>query len=304
MKRVAWLTVLVVIAAACGAVPASPGDAGSEATTTTPVRVAPLEPDRPPDFVVVAGDTELTVVASNYCWSRGADAERQVVCADGVPPEPLPRITLGETDDLGVRFPSDWNLEATLLPEGDPDNRRLVVTVEPDGSPIERLGPAGRYRVELFGRGDRGSAAGTFELITTTDRGMPPPFARVSWYPSGRDLEADAPFFALIGNLAAAPGDEVATVTVTAANGASQQYPLGRADPGGDSGSAVELEAVPGFTAEIIALGPPPYEATLTVAFDGFTVTSDPVRWPDDFPANSNESPRQAATVTPPDALP
>lgn len=304
MKRVAGLTVLVVIAAAGGAVPTSPGDTGSETTTTTPVRVAPLEPDRPPDFVIVAGDTELTVAASSYCWSRGADAERRVVCADGVPADPLPRITLGESDDLGVRFPLAWDLEAALLPAGDPDNGRLVVTVEPDGSPIERLGPAGRYRVELVGRGDRGSAAGTFELITTTDRGMPPPFAQVLWYPSDRVLEADARFFALIGNLAAAPGDGIASVTVTAANGASQQYALSPADPGGDSGSTVELEAAPGFTAGIIALGPPPYEATITVAFDGLNVTSDPVRWPDDFPTNSNESPRRAATVTPPDALP
>lgn len=277
---------VLVVASACG----TGGDDGSGTTATSQAGTDSTVPSgRPPDLVVVSGSEVLQLAPYGYCWSSGPEENRQVTCADGVPPEPLPIIALADTG-VSTEFPLPWSLEAQLLPGGEYCNGGLRVVVDSDGGLGNDLGPAGTYRVEVFGRGEEGDAAWAFELVSTQDRQLPLAYAQVLWYPSDRDLESDAMLNVLIGNVAGPPTNSDASVLVTASNGASQQFDLSATDIGSCWESVVGFDADPAFTADTLQLGSAPYELTVTAVIDGSTITSDPVHWPDDFPANSNES--------------
>jgi len=251
--------------------------------------------ERPPDLRVTGDRTELLLSPYSYCWF----VEGEGVCADGGPQEPLPTMTLDDTSELSVWLPLDWQLWATLLAGGEYCNGAMVIDADAQGSPLETLGPAGIYRVEVFGRGQNGDGAWAFELVTSKDRSSPPPYVQAFWFPSDRDLEADTPFYALVGNILAQPTEVSATVVVEASNGESEVFVLSVGDDGGCWASNIGLEGPAQFTARVLGLGPPPYAAILTVTIDGRTITGTPLLWPDDFPANSNESRRLAADSAP-----
>jgi len=267
---------------------------GTSAPPTT-LSGSPSGLERPPDLRVRADGIELLLSPYSYCWF----VEGQGVCADGVPQEPLPTLTLDDSSELSVWFPLDWQLWATLLAGGEYCNGAMVIDADPQGSPLETLGPAGTYRVEVFGRGQHGDAAWAFKLVTSKDRSSPPPYVQVFWFPSDRDLEADTPFYAQVGNILAQPTEVSATVVVEASNGESEEFVLSVIDDGGCWASNIGLEGPAQFTAQVLGLGPPPYAAILTVTIDGRTITGTPLLWPDDFPANSNESRRVAADSAP-----
>ncbi len=298
MKRIALVVVLVLVASACARETTNtPGTDGGQ-TVTGPVQGSTVGYERPPDLVITTGGKELALGAYSYCWSSQSGDDRQVVCADGVPQDPLPSITLPKAGDLTMTFPLLWNLEAWLYPDGDFCNGGFVLQVEPNGRPIDLLGPQGSYRVELFGRGEEGDAVWAFELTTNRDARVPEPYGQVFWYPSGRDLEAGSPFAALIGNLVTPPGDVSATVSVAAGNGDVQEFPLSPTEIGTCWQGTVAFDAGAGFTESVLTLGPAPYDLMVKALIDGSTVIVEPLRWPDDFPANSNESPRLTATGT------
>ncbi len=305
MARSAWLALLFVVGAACATGPGGPNNLGADTSATSLVSSdATVERDHPPDLVVVAGDDQLTLTAFSYCWSTESAEQRQVACADGAPPDPLSSITLADTADLAIVFPLPWNIQAQFLPDGEYCNGALVVDADPAGAPIKPPGPAGTYRVDLFGRGDQGDASWAFELVTTTSGEPPPPYAQVFWYPSGSDLEADASFSVLVGNIATQPASVTGSVAVTAGNGASKQYDLTAEQTSNCWEGTVSLDAGTDFTGDVLSLGPSPYDVTVSATIDGAGIISDPVRWPDDFPTDSNESSRLATTVDPSSFLP
>jgi hypothetical protein len=301
MKRKAIVAAMVLLVAACGgeAELGSSGEVSEERAETAAPSTTMSESERglerPPDLRVTGGATDLVIAPHSYCWT----VDGQGVCADGAPQEPLPTVTLEDTSQLNLGFGLDWQLAVTLLAGGEWCNGAMVIDADPQGSPLESLGPAGTYRVEVFGRGDGGDAAWAFELVTRTDRPFPSPFVQVLWFPSDRELEADAAFYALVGNIPVPPAEIAATATVTASNGESVELQLSVGDNRGCWSSSIGFEGAPQFTAQVLELGPPPYAAVVTVAIDGSTITGTPVRWPDDFPANSNESSRVAANAAP-----
>lgn len=294
---------VVLILAACGDETVHAGSLGSGESIGVPASptTLPESPGRlegPPDLRITAGDTQMSIAPYSYCWSLNGQ-NGQGVCADGAPREPLPTVTLDETSQLGLWFPLDWQLWATLFAGGQFCDGAVVIEVDPQGSSLESLGPADTYRVEVSGRGQEGDAAWAFELVTRNNRPSPPPFVAASWFPSGRDLEADAPFSAEVGNILAKPTEVSATVAVAASNGESTEFVLSIGDDGGCWGSSIDVLAPAQFTAQVLASGPPPFKAILTVTVDGRTIVGEPIRWPADYPANSNESRRVAANVMP-----
>lgn len=291
---------VAALIAACGdAANQTATEAGSGVRTetsapSTTTAASQNELPGPPDLQVHADGTTVALLPYGYCWVTNGDWR----CADGAPQEPLPTVTLDPDSELSVTFPLDWHLTVQLFTDGEYCNGVMVTDADPQGSPLESLGPAGTYRVEVFGRGEGGDAAWAFELVTTEDQPSPAPFWQVFWFPSERDLDIDAPFGASVGNIAIRPTQVSATAVATASDGASAEFGLSVGDDGGCWASSIGLESDTDFTAQVIDLGPPPYSVTVTITVDGQTITGNPVRWPDDFPANSNESSRTATSAS------
>ncbi len=244
---------------------------------------------------MTVGETELVISPYAYCWF----ADGQGLCADGAPPEVLPSLTMGDDSALAVTFPLDWQLQATLFPDGGSCEGAPVIDVDPGGALLEALGPADTYLVEVVGRGEEGDGAWAFEVVTTTDRSMPPPFVQVFWNPGQGDLQPDTPFSAQIGNLPERPSAASAAVTVTASNDASQGFGLVVGDDAGCWSSTIAAQGPADLTTQILNLGAPPYSVVLEVVVDGQTLVGRPIQWPDDFPPDSNESRRTTADPTP-----
>jgi hypothetical protein len=159
-----------------------------------------------------------------------------------------------------------------------------------DGTPVASLGSAGTYRVEVFGQGERGDGAWSFELVTTENRPRPPLFVHTSWYPGDGDLDPEAPFSAVLGNLSEQPGELLAQATVTASNGTAEVFDL---LPDIDEecwGSSISLEGPTDFSRRVIELGPSPYELSITITIDGGAMAAETLRWPNDYPTYSSES--------------
>lgn len=252
------------------------------------------EVERPPDLMVAAGDDQLALNPFAYCWSsRG-----QTVCADGAPPDPLPALTVNGGESLTIDFPLDWTLQGTLyVGEGYCDGSSIV-DIDLNDAAFEELGPAGTYRVEVFGRGEEGDGAWAFELTTTEDQPGPPPFVQVLWYPSDRDLDEGASFGAQLGNLTTKPEKVSAVVTVTSADGGSEDFELQGDVDDNCWGSTVGFAGPDNLTAQVLELGSAPYDVTISFSLDETLIMSPTFTWPDDFPSNSNESSRK--TVDPP----
>ena len=241
--------------------------------------------ERPPDLVVVAGDDELSLDPYTYCWS----SDNQGVCADGEPPDPLPALTVDGSESLAFRYPLDWNLQVRLFAGGICDGGTTFENVLAR-RPLDELGPAGTYRVEVFGRGAEGDGAWAFELTSTEDRPHPSQFVQVFWHPSDRALDEAAPFGVQLGNLTTRPTDASAVATVTSADHRSTDLELRRDPDGGCWASTVGFTGPNDMTARVLQLGSAPYEVTIDFSIDGSPVTSPTFTWPTDFPANSDES--------------
>jgi len=259
---------------------------GTVVATSTSVPTS-TDGNRPPDLRVTGGDRELVLSPFSYCWSAGGTG----VCADGLPPDPLPSLSLVDSA-LSVSLPIDWTLQATVSPSGGACDDVSIIDVDPGGAPFDVPGSAGTYRLDLFGRGDRGDGAWAFQVATGADAPDVPRYVQAFWYPAGGELPPDAPFSVVVGNLAERPGGFAASVTVTPSSGATGAFDLHADTPPDCWSSSLRLDAPEDFTERVSEIGPPPYEFAVTVDIDGTTVSSESLTWPDDFPDDSNESRR------------
>lgn len=282
MRSVALFAVMLLATAACG------GDD------------FPSDADRPPGLLVAAGEEGATLTSYAYCWSRREGASTLNVCTDGIPEEPLPSLTLHESAELSVRFPLPWLMTAIFRPKGDECGAAASrIEVDINGAAIDVPGPAGVYRVELFGRGAEGDGSWAFELTTIEPGSIAPPSIQVFWHPAAEELDPQTSFSAFISNVFGGPASVSADITVAAGNGATGDFALTQVVSTGCDGE-IGFDGDPMLTTSIMNLGPPPYEITVSATIEGNVVTSDPVVWPDDFPDNGNESRRvETAVVSP-----
>lgn len=267
-----------------GSAPPASGPAASPAppTSTGPVPTGlptgapsgrPTTVDGPvgeiPVLVLRTGAAERTLQAWTACWGNG--------CFDGVP------APAGELDDVGdVDRVVAWSPVADMrwwvtfneLPTGD-----CVRTITHRATPydghnvaIEPSGPAGRYRVDVFGRGPEGGDVIYSFVWTTTEDGRDPPEA--SGYAgvlADHDGELDSYGVELsISDLATHPDRATATITVSDQGG--DEVELRPHGPGKchDEGSLfVRLEDGSAAT----DLGPGPFTYTVELVLDGTAFT-------------------------------
>jgi hypothetical protein len=268
----------MMVVAAC----AASSEPSVETTATTSGPTTTTSEMTPPDLVVTSDDSELLLMPFSYCWSEAG----QGICVDGTPPDPLPALSLGSGDELGFHFPLDWHLQGSLFPSEE-NCAVMEVDILSDGTPVENLGPAGVYRMDIFGQGQDGDGAWSFQLSTDTDRPRPGMFVHTSWYPGEGDLDPDAPFTAMVGNLVTPPELVTAEVGVSISGRSAETFPLVYTPSGC---STIDLEAPASFTSDVIDIGDPPYEMTINLEIDGDAYTSETLRWPNDYPTYSSDS--------------
>ena len=180
MRIKAFSAAAILTLGACGAgesgtSPALSNEPANQAPTTSvpPDEPAPGDGDvSPPSIHVRSDGEELVLDPWSYCWTEGTMS----VCADGVPPDPLPDV--GSPDEIEVAFDvPGWYFTATAVATGQTCGRAQTVELEATGPTTHRLRPvgaAGDYRIELTGRGgpvvgDRGDVGASFRWHTPHD---------------------------------------------------------------------------------------------------------------------------------------
>lgn len=263
----------VALAAGCG----TRSDGGSAAQA---VRASEL----PPPVAVRAGDETLELHPWSTCWTH-------IGCLDGFAPAELP--DLGTVDGpLTVTFPRDgWRFDVNLLnvehaAGSGPCHKEYVaarVVAAGDRSwTVHPRGPAGRYSVEVSGRGPEGDVVVTFAMTTSTDRPWPPPEATTAVSRHWADTGAFS--FLLHLDSLAAPDRVRAKVTLVGGD-ARRVVPLERRNARCNPPTFLDFSASPASAPIIRRLGFPPYKIRFDVDIDGTRHVATTGRPP--YPASS-----------------
>lgn len=244
-----------------------------------PANSAVSNPRMPPRVVVQAGDTVLELRPWSLCW-------RGLGCIDGAPPADL--------QDLGrvagpvtVSFPLDgWRFDANQLDikqaggSGPCHKGYIDARVDPSGAhtwTMHSRGPAGRYDVEVSGRGPEGDLVVTFVMTTATDNPWPPPKATVAvdWHPAD---PGDFGFQVHLRGLAVTPTNVRGRITLTSGE-SRKSVRLERGNAECNPPNAIDLGATPADDPIIRELGYPPYQLRLDVDMDGTRYVAR-IDWP------------------------
>ena len=241
--------------------------------------------DRPPNLVVTSGQERLDLEPWTYCWSSGT----QGVCADGMPPDPLPAFEAPVTE-LGVQYPLDWPMtHQRSIPEGGGYCQgSTVISMDGHGDPFPPPVPAGNHSVEIFAQGEGGDAIWSFAFETTTNMDPPPPHAEVYWYQDVDESDPGVSIEVNLANIAVQPDQATMRAVVTDASGKTSEFALDTTlDPSCWTGGLHGF-AEPGTTR--IPGGAAPYDIEIGFHTDGDAWEVAPVRWPDEFIDDGNTS--------------
>lgn len=129
------------------------------------------QPPGPPPVVVRDQDSALTLEPWTSCWS--ADGMGQ--CVDGAPPEIPPDLGARSTE-IVLSYPvGGWSFDVDQLPpNASPGEETCQVSAR-----VEQLdqhtwrirpgGPAGLYRIEIWGTGPQGDLSASFRVHFAVD---------------------------------------------------------------------------------------------------------------------------------------
>jgi len=281
--------------------------------TSTPTATTRPEPtyelaNEPSPVVVRLADRDVSLDPWTYCWSgpAGTGGVASGVCSDGSPGKVFELDDVGTPASVELWFGvDDWEFQATFAQVGVDCPRRFTVDAEPTGDHTFRLdpaGPAGRYQVDLFGRGNGGDVAASFVWTTPTDGPVEPPAASIALV---TDADAELTSYGLelgVSGLGFQPRQASARVTATAANGRSMTLTPPRDDVRGGDGDCYEQGSLffRGDDAQarsVAELGPAPYTYDVVLTLDGRDYVGTAV-WPRDEKAD--EAPYTTLTFDPP----
>lgn len=218
-----------------------------------------------PVFLQLDGE-EVRLDPSSFC--------APTMCATGIPAPPYADV--GERDVVPFSVPrAGWSFRATVVPLADARcGRRITMPVEQTGRftfEVPMIGPADRYRVDLFGRGPDGSSSTSFQWTTQARGLMPKPNANVTAVYGGLEL-----------NVSDLPDVTQATVTVTVTHADGDTRTLGPLshDPAGcrpPGDLFFDVETPPGE----LQRARPPMSYDVKLVLDGTTYRGTS-RWPED----------------------
>ena len=195
----------------------------------------------------------------------------------------------------------DWGFEATFTELGVDCPRQHTVQAMRTGDQKFRLDPAGvagRYRVDLFGRGRHGSVSTSFLWTTSTDGPTDQPTADIALMSGDGDELWAYQLEVGVQDLAFQPREADAEVTVTATNGRSMI--LGTEL---DDHANCYAEGSLFFRGELdpaqqpAPLGPAPFTYKVLLTLDGKRFLATAV-WPRD--EKTDEAPNTVLTFDPP----
>jgi hypothetical protein len=161
---------------------------------------------------------------------------------------------------------------------------------------LPAAGPAGDYRVSLFGSGPQGDFSAEFRWRTASAGVVPEPTAYAAIVSTDLDGRIDDGhgLNLSVSGLARTPERASATVTATAANGRSVTVDAGEAQLGCPAAGQVDWWETDGRRSRrIAALGPPPFTYDVTLVLDGVEHHAR-ATWPDDHvddPFNDDPAP-------------
>jgi len=251
--------------------------------------------NRPSPVVLRLADHDIALKPGTYCWMGPPERDglKHGKCADGYwPTKGLERV--GSPGSVDFWFGVEgWDFQATFTELGEDCPRQHSVKAVRTGDQTFRLdpaGPAGRYRVSLFGTGSGGDVATDFIWTTPTDGPTNPPTAGMALIAGERGELESYGLSIGVGNLAFQPREADAEVTVAAANGRSMVLDTQRDDlPDPDAHvreGACYAEGSVSFRGDDQAqqaarLGPPPFTYRVRLTLDGKRYVGTAV-WPRD----------------------
>lgn len=239
-------------------------------------------PSQPDPFIVVYDGTQLNLRATTYCYGN--------VCADGVDENPP---SVGSPDELLVRLTETGFTElgaSQFGGGGDVCRGRGVeaTAVDLGGGwwSVRAAGPADEYRIVLFARGPAGDMAAELMWTTTVDAPLPEPTASLTVVVD-HDGEPDSYGVELqVHDLSSSPDEFAATITATAANGASHTFAATSShDCHGEGALFFDGPTADGMRAA--GLGDFPFAYRVELTLDGVVYTGTGT-YPDDLTADNS----------------
>lgn len=305
MARGRTTAVIAVIApvmmwlAACAdpvAGPAGPPSASLPSPTATATHGAWSDGggmEQPPPFQVRYGADVLELYAYTFCYRNG--------CVDGIDDDPP---SVGSPNEIFVRVPVEAfdDLVVSQSADGDLcDGRRVEAEAEHLGDGWWRVsprGPAGEYRVSLFARGDgAGDMVADVWWETPSDEPLPEAEASLALI-ADHDGEPDSYGLELmVTNLPTTPKEHSATITVTAANGASRTIDATPAAGACVGEGALYFDGPDGEAKQAADLGDFPFTTRVELMLDGVVHVAT-ATYPDD--EIEGYEPHVALRFTPP----
>ncbi len=224
-------------------------------------------------------------------------------CFDGMPQPPF--VDVGDRGEVPFSFPlKGWTFEATFSPlPGNRDAcwRTFTVPAEKTGDytlSVPPAGPAGRYQVDVFGRGPQGDVITSFAWTTAETGFLPKPTGYVGLVSDDDDDFIAYPLELALNDLGTTPGNATVTVTVTADDGAERTIGPLRAQRGCNGAGSVFFQQEDGAGGgEPLDLGPAPFRYRAEVTLDGETYVGTAL-WPRD--ERADEAPYTDLVFDPP----
>lgn len=283
-----------------------PGPATSRPYPTEIQRPEPTyEWSRQPSPVVLrlAGrDVELK--PWTYCWEGPPNAKgiAPAICVTGGSAQTRDLEGVGSPGSVDFWFGvENWDFQATFTELGVNCPRQHTVLAVRTGDQTFRLDPAGvagRYRVDLFGRGRQGDVSTSFLWTTPTDGPMDQPAAYVALV-SGEGDELWAYQLEVgVQDLAFQPQEAEVEVTATAANGRSMTLDAELEERGecyAEGSLFFRGEEDPAHQAT--QLGPAPFTYKVLLTLDGKRYVGAAI-WPRD--EKKDEAPNTVLSFDPP----
>ncbi len=288
---------------------AGPPPAPATQSPTDPSTAARPDPiydwaDSPSPIVIRLPGRDVELAPWTSCWSGPPDDKgiSAGMCADGMPGKTseLPDIGVVEAVDLWFGRPG-WSFDATFIPLGNDCPRQTTVPGSANGGQWFHVDPAdaaGRYRVDLFGRGPEGDVVTSFVWTTTADGPLDPPRATIALVTDGDgdDLMSYGLEVA-VQDLAEQPRTASIEVTATAASGRSMQLTAPRANRQADCFARGSLFFQDNEPSTVADLGPAPFTYEVVLTLDGEEYVGTAV-WPRD--ETQHEAPYTVLTFDPP----